>query len=90
MDGAVGSPTPKGDIHITFYLERAPIPVKVTHEIRSEGTLGGIVASEGKTGIIRELQLGVIMDLSCASAVRDWLSERILEIQKRDSTPKHG
>jgi hypothetical protein len=85
-DGAVGSPTPKGGIHITFYLERSPIPLKTTHEVGEDGKVGRIIASEGKVGIIRELQLGVVMDLDCATAVRDWLSERISEIKKRNES----
>ena len=54
--------------------------------------VGPTIASEGKSGIIRELQLGVVMDLDCATAVRDWLSERISDIKKRieSSMEKHA
>src|SRR5689334_19837680 len=86
-DGAVGSITPRGGVYISFYLERAPIPQKVTFELKETGQLGDELRVEGKEGVIRELEFGVAMDANTAENLKNWLAEVIANIK---GTPQGG
>jgi hypothetical protein len=85
-DGVIGAFTPKGAIYISFYLERGPIPQKMTFEITVDGQVGSPLSQEGKTGIIRELECGVAMDLRAATDLRDTLNKMFDQIKKAEAT----
>ncbi len=83
-DGVVGGVTPRLDIHIDFWNERFPIPKRVVHSVGADGTLGEELKTERKTrdAIVREVEAGVVLDLETAKAFRDWLNDRIAQIEK--------
>ena len=79
-DGAIGGFTPRGEIFVSLYSERAPLP-NVTVQAVENGQLGKEIieqrkGSEGE-GILRELEVGVVMDLNVAKSLVTWLEERI-------------
>ena len=74
-DGVLGGLTPTGDIFFSFYVERPVIPKLVEHEFNADGSLGRIVKFEGRDGIFREIQTGVIMSKAAAEVLRDRLNE---------------
>ena len=78
-DGLFGGVTPHGYIQMSFWNERAPIPQIIEHEIESNGTLGKEIEASriGKTGLVREVDVDVIMNLETAIAVKKWLDEKI-------------
>lgn len=80
-DGAIGGPTPNGNIHVTLYSERPAIP-QVTVQTISNGILGEVTRSLGRSGVVRELEVDAILDVQRATALRDWLTLRIDELTK--------
>jgi hypothetical protein len=79
-DGAFGGPSPRGLINIAFYSERAPIPRHTTIPIVG-GIPGPEEISETKSGIFRELEVNVVMDLAVAVSLQSWLGQKIAEAQ---------
>lgn len=78
-DGVWGGTTPRGYITMNFYSERAPIPNRLKHAVEPDGRVGKEIA-EGRItreGIIREVEVEVIMDLEMAKSVVDWLQGHI-------------
>src|SRR5262245_56341008 len=81
VDGALGSVTPRGLIHCAIYSERAAIPQSTEQDISPEGRLSDVVSREGKEGIVREVDVDLIMTKETAVEIRDWLSARIKELE---------
>lgn len=88
VDGAYGGITPGGDISINFYSERNPIPQITAHIIKPDGRLGEEIPEEKITrnGIIREVEVGAVLDLSTAKALITWLQDKIEVIENIQST----
>lgn len=78
-DGVYGGATPRGFIHMDFFSERSPIPRKVTQKVTTSGQLGEEIAaeSERKEGIVREVEVGVMISLEQARSLTKWLEEKI-------------
>lgn len=90
-DGVWGGATPRGYITINFFSERSPIPQILTHELGEEETgkgqrLGEEISRESKEGIIREVDVEVIMDLPMAKSLNEWLKNHIATLEKRQAT----
>ena len=77
-DGAIGGFTPRGEVFFSIYSERAPLP-DVTVQAVENGQLGNEILEQrkGSEGILRELEVGVVMDLNVAKSFHAWLEERI-------------
>ncbi|MGI0085429.1 MAG: hypothetical protein ACREBQ_10140 [Nitrososphaerales archaeon] len=84
-DGVFGGMTPRGSIFLSFFSERFPIPTTIVHEIRSSGELGDEIRSEreGRKSIVREVEVGVQLDLGVAKAFLLWLQQKIEEAEGR-------
>lgn len=78
-DGVYGGATPRGFIHMDFFSERSPIPRKVTQKVTASGQLGEEIAaeSERKEGVVREVEVGVMISLEQARSLTKWLEEKI-------------
>lgn len=88
-DGVYGGPTPRGYIVLNFYSERVPIPQKITQEITSAGQLGGEIDQMGKGGIVREVEVGVTIDVPHAKSLIQWLQEKV-DVMEKQVAPKEG
>jgi len=77
VDGAYGGLCPNGNIYMEFFVERMPTPKKVTHSLNKDATLGPPISAEGKEGMIREIESGLVMDVITATRLRDWLADKI-------------
>ena len=75
-DGAVGGVTPSGNIQVNFWSQRNPIPQQVVHAM-SESGLGVELSRTQRAAIVRELEAGVVFDVTTAISIRDWLSRHI-------------
>lgn len=82
-DGVFGGLSPNGSIHLGFYSERVPYPQKIFHKVD-----GGVLQPEdvdkrhGRTAnILREMEVGVSMDIGQAMVLRTWLDEKIAQYQ---------
>ena len=73
VDGAIGGITTRGLIHMAVYSERPAIPQAHVQDITPEGTLSQPHDSEGKEGIVRELDVDLMMTKQTAIELRDWL-----------------
>ncbi len=83
-DGAFGGFTPQGNIFMGIYNERAPIP-DATFQAIEGGMLGKELVEHrqgGKDEIIRELEVGLTMDVNVAKALLEWLKEKIDVVEK--------
>ena len=90
VDGAFGGVTPRGGLYVEFYIERLATPKLIVQELNSDGTLGEMVSSDGKKGIIREIECGIALDLGGAKALNEWLSNKITELESLLESGKTG
>ena len=83
-DGAHGGITPRGLVEMNFFSERHPIPKKVVHTLLPTGQMGPEVREERveRDGPVREVDVGVIMDLAAAKSLHAWLAEKIEVLTK--------
>lgn len=84
MDGVFGGITPRGYIQMSPFTERAPIPQVTVHSLDSSGELADEVRKERQTrdGIIREVDVNLIMDIRTAKLLLGWLNLRIQELER--------
>jgi hypothetical protein len=68
-DGAIGGLTPSRQIFMSVYSERSAIPKVIEMEVSSEGNLGNEIRREGKDGLVRELEVGIMLSASAAEAI---------------------
>lgn len=90
-DGAFGGMTPRGKIFLSFYNERFPIPTAMVHQVKPTGEVGEEIREEreGRKGIVREVDVGIEMDLTVAKSVVEWLQGKIAQVEKHvDSKEK--
>jgi hypothetical protein len=84
-DGVIGGPTPSGLFQMSFFSERLPIPTSVDHAAVDLGggrmRLGEEIATEGKKGVVREVEVGVAMTMEMAKLLRDWLTDGIQRLE---------
>jgi hypothetical protein len=97
-DGIIGGQTPSGFLQFSFYTERLPIPTMIEHAVTDLGgdikRLGQETRREGKQGIVRDVEVGVIMTVDMAKQLRGWLDDKISKFTAADevgaSTDKTG
>ncbi len=82
VDGVFGGVTGKGKLYCELFIDRSATPQKVLHEVLPDNRVGNEICREGKKGLVREIECGMILDVNTAIAMRDWLSRRIDEINK--------
>jgi len=83
-DGFFGGLTPNGgNVHLGVYSERHPYPQKIFHKI-TDGVLGqeDTARREGRKGIVRELEVGISMDIAQAIVLRNWLNDRLSQYEQ--------
>lgn len=84
-EGAFGGPSPGGLIEMNFYTVHRPLPDKAVHEVDVEaGVVGSEIRDERivRAGIVREVEVAVLLTPATAKSVHKWLGERIAEIEK--------
>ncbi|HEY8780110.1 MAG TPA: hypothetical protein VIM16_00705 [Mucilaginibacter sp.] len=83
VDGAYGGITPPGYINLSFYGERQPIPKSTDYSLNDNNALEKVKDnSDSKKGIVREYEFGIYCDLKTAINIRDFLTDRISELEK--------
>ncbi len=83
-DGAWAGLTPTLDVHLILYCERPALPQRVVHEINEDGSLGAEVTSErqSREGVVREAEVGVVMNAARAKAVITLLQNLITKAEQ--------
>jgi hypothetical protein len=79
VNGAFGGLSPDGNMFIALYSERAPLPDVTVQKIEDNGQIGAELVEQRQSsgGIVREMEVGLAMDIRTARIFRDWLTERI-------------
>lgn len=87
-DGAWGGLTPDLDVFFTFFNSRPPIPQILVHEIEDDGHVGEEILDQkvGKDGIVREVEVGVVMSAQHVEALIAFLQDRLESIKKIKSS----
>lgn len=83
VDGAHGGITPSGFINLNFYSQRGVIPKGTEFAVSDSGQLTEAIRDiEGsKSGIIREFEVGVYMDINACENLRDFSDRKIQEFK---------
>ncbi len=89
-DGAIGGITPQGNIHFALYSERSAIPQAIVHHRNEDGTLGDEVADRrmARPGIIREMDVDVVVSPDAAEALLAWLSQHVAQVRRLQKQKK--
>lgn len=82
VDGAIGSITPRGLIHAALYSERMPIPRLMVHPMGSDGNLLPPVEQEIRPGVVREVEVSLLLDRNSAESLREWLGQQLAELDR--------
>ncbi len=72
-DGIFGGATPNGDLLMTVWNQRVPIPKKTTHVIGDDGSIGQEIDRESRVGIVREVEVGVVFKPDAVKSIIEWL-----------------
>jgi hypothetical protein len=75
---------PQGNLHFTFYNERTPIPKKMVLKLNDVGQTIGEDESrhEGKQGLLREMEVDVVMSIPAALAFFDMFSQNVQTLKE--------
>ena len=80
-DGAYGGVTARGYLHVSFFNERRPIPRVITL-IRDEGSdQAREEITDTRSGVVREVEVGVLLDEQAATELIEWLNGKLLELR---------
>lgn len=83
-DGVFGGITPNGLIHMDFWNQRFPIPKHVIHPLEPDGTLGPEIREKRlsrDTNVVREVEVGIVVDPRAASELIAWLQDKLDQLQ---------
>jgi hypothetical protein len=84
VNGAHGGVTPRGELVISFYLERQPLPNSITHELTASGTIGresGAAPEDLNSSLVRFVSSGVVLNHQTAREIHFWLGEKLKEME---------
>jgi hypothetical protein len=88
-DGAIGSVTAHGHVHLALYSERPAIPRRQVFKIDPvTGTLGDLIPEKtiGRNAYVRELGCDVMMTPDVARSIGEWLL-KLADSMKSGGTP---
>ena len=79
MDGVFGGLSPTGDIFMSIFSQRPPIPTMTVQPVKENGELGDELMSERtvKDGLVREIEVGVALRPEVAEVLIKWLQEKV-------------
>jgi len=87
-DGAIGGLTPNRGIFLSLFSERGAIPQVVEQTVNPDGTPGEEKTRVGKEGLVREVEVGVMMSGSAAKRIAEWLLKQVQILEA--SEPEQG
>ena len=84
VDGVHGGVAPSGFLNMVVFSTRKAIPQQITNLIQEDGTLGSEIRDQrvSRTALVRDLEANLIMSLPSAVVLRDWLSQKIDELDQ--------
>ena len=88
-DGFFGGITPKGKIYMEPFVERGATPGQVKHNIKDDGSLDIGQVIEGKVFGVREIECGILIDISTAKSLHAWIGNKIAEFEGMQKKSKN-
>jgi hypothetical protein len=76
VDGAIGSITPSRNIFVSLYNQRVPLPTLIEQRLSPNGVLGDEIGREGKKGVFREMEMGIVLTPAVARELATFLNEQ--------------
>ncbi len=76
VDGALGGLTPSRQIFVSLYNQRSPLPKMVEQRLSPDGKLGDEIDRETKTGVFREMEIGLVLTPQTAMEIADFLIQQ--------------
>lgn len=78
-DGVWGGLTGDQRLHMAIWSERPAIPTLMVFEVTSNGQIGPEIKDrrESREGVVREVEVDVVMSLDTARSLNDWLKKSI-------------
>ena len=86
VDGALGGLTPTRNIFVSLYSQRDPLPQVIEQRFSPDGTLGDEIAREGKAGLFREMEIGLVLTSSVARELAKFLTEQAKLLDESEQT----
>ena len=96
--GASVGGTTRGEVVLTPYIERVPIPTQTVHELSDvteeggvkRGKVGDQVSQVSRDGIIREMDVSVILPLAVAEEIGRLLLAKAEEVRQAGADDESG
>jgi hypothetical protein len=83
-DGAIGGLTPNHGIFLSLFSERGAIPQVIEQAINADGSLGGEKVRVGKEGLVREIEVGIMLSGASAKRIAEWLLKQVQVLEASD------
>ena len=81
VDGVWGGVTPSTqNIAVGFFSERLPIPTLVKHQLKEGGAVGKEIDRDTRTGVVREMEVELIMNKATAMTFLEWFKTYLKEL----------
>ncbi len=83
-DGLFGGVTPEGNIHFALFSDRPAIPRMQVHKQGPNGSVGDLLPERTvvRPGIIREMDVDVVVNEATARAMVDWLIGQLDQLDR--------
>lgn len=88
VDGVFGGITPSRHIFVSLYNQRTPLPTLIEQRFFADGTLGDEISREGKTGVFREMEVGLVLTAPVAREIAKFLNEQAKLLDESKPIPK--
>jgi len=82
-NGAIGGPTPRGDIKFDMFIEYLEVPEHTEHSITPDGIGPEIDRTPKNPPFTRQSQIGVIMSPGQAKSFAYWLMGQVNALEKK-------
>lgn len=71
-------------IHMALFNERAEIPRELARSVTPDGKLGPIVETVSREGVVREMEVDVMLSATAARLLHTWLGEQLEKLEQGD------
>ena len=82
VNGVLGGSTPTGEVYMGIYTQRPLLPESSYVDVDEHGRPGPEILPPMEQELIREMEIGLILDLPNALAIRTWLDGHIKSLQQ--------
>lgn len=85
IDGIWGGVHPGGYIQMAVFKDKSHLPNAVEYEVNEDGRQSVEASRDVHDSITREIEVDIAMNLNVAILMRDWLSDRIEEMEPSET-----